>query len=105
MKKVQLKELAYLKTGDKGDIMNVAVAAFNKENYEIIKKQLTADKVKKHFNGLVKGKVYRYELRNLNALNFVLCNAIEGGGSLTLSLDILGKGYGASFARMMIEVD
>ena len=104
MKKVQLLKLAHARSGDKGDTANVGVIALKAEYYDIIKKQLTAEKVKKHFGANVKGRVDRFELPNIGALNFLLHNALGGGGTLTLKHDAQGKVVSANILRMEIEV-
>jgi len=104
MKKVQLLKLAHARSGDKGDTANVGVIALKKEYYDILKDQLTADKVKKHFAKNVKGKVERFELPNIAAFNFLLHNALGGGGTLTLKHDAQGKVVSANILRMEIEV-
>lgn len=104
MKKIQLLKLAHARSGDKGDTANVGVIALKPEYYEIIKTQLTAEKVKEHFGNNVKGKVERFELPNIGALNFLLYNALGGGGTLTLKHDAQGKVVSANILRMQIEV-
>jgi hypothetical protein len=104
MKKVQLLKLAHARSGDKGDTANVGVIALKPEFYEIIKEQLTEEKVKSHFGKNVKGKVERFEMPNLGALNFLLHNALGGGGTLTLKHDAQGKVVSANILRMEIDV-
>lgn len=104
MKKIQLVKIAHARSGDKGDTANVGVIALKPEYYDIIKNQLTADKVKKHFGANVKGKVERFEMPNIGALNFLLHNALGGGGTLTLKHDAQGKVVSANILRMIIEV-
>jgi len=104
MKKVQLLKLAHARSGDKGDTANVGVIALKPEYYDIIKKELTAERVKKHFGKNVKGKVERFELPNIAALNFLLHNALGGGGTLTLKHDAQGKVVSANILRIEIDV-
>lgn len=104
MKKVQLVKLAHARSGDKGDTANVGVIALKPEYYPIIREQLTAEKVKAHFGRNVKGRVERFELPNLGALNFLLHNALGGGGTLTLKHDAQGKVVSANILRMYIDV-
>ncbi len=104
MKKVQLIKLAHARSGDKGDTANVGVIALKPEYYKIIREQVTEEKVKKHFGNNVKGKVERFEMPNLGALNFLLHNALGGGGTLTLKHDAQGKVVSANILRMEIEV-
>ena len=91
MKNVKLKEIAWGKAGDKGDKLNINVIAKSKEYYEPIKKQLTPERVKDLYKGIVKGEVKRFEAPNLNAFNFVLYNALGGGATVTLHMDITGR--------------
>ena len=79
MEKIKLLEIASARSGDKNDICNIGVMANSQENYELLVKHLTAEKVKAHFNGLIKGKVMRYEWPSIEALNFVCHNALDGG--------------------------
>ena len=104
MKKVQLRELCYARSGDKGDISDIGLMAFNKENYEIIKKEVTPERVKQHFKGMVRGEVKVYEMPNLNSLEIVMYNALGGGASRSLSIDTTGKSMGLALLRMEVEV-
>ena len=101
--KVKLLEIASARSGDKNDICNIGVLARSSEHYETIKKQLTAEKVKEHFKGLIKGEVIRYEWPNIEALNFVCHKALDGGGSRSLRMDTLGKNFSSHLLR--IEID
>ena len=105
MKKVQLREIAYARSGDKGDIVNIGLMAKDDKAYQIIKEKVTAQKVKEHFKGIVKGDVVRYEMDNLNSLEFVLHNALGGGATRTLAMDQTGKAYGQNLLRIMIDVE
>jgi hypothetical protein len=105
MSKVKLVEIAHARSGDKGDISNVGLIAFNEKGYEVLKEKVTASRVKEHFGDLVKGKVIRYELPNLLALNFVMHGALGGGGARSLRIDALGKTMAGALLRMEIEVD
>ncbi|MEB1809269.1 MAG: hypothetical protein LPK26_18590 [Bacillaceae bacterium] len=105
MVKVKLKEIAQSRSGDKGNTVNVALFAPNQEIYNIFLTEVTPEKVKEHFNGLVEGEVVRFELPNIFALNFVCKEALNGGGSSSIRLDNLGKCFGSNLLRMEIEVD
>ena len=105
MKKIKLLEIAHARSGDKGDTANVGVIALKPEYYKLLKKQLTVDNVKKHFGNSVKGKVERFEMPNIHALNFLLHNALGGGGTMTLKHDAQGKTFSAALLRMEIEAD
>lgn len=104
MKKVRLIEIAHARSGDKGDTANVGLIALNPKNYPLLEKHVTAEKVKKHFAGICHGKVERFELPNLGALNFLLHQSLGGGGTLSLKTDAQGKTYAAALLRMEIEV-
>lgn len=90
---MKLREIAHSRAGDKGNISNVSVIAKDEKYYEFIKQHVTVDKVKDLYKDLVKGDVIRYELPCIGALNFVMYNALGGGVTRTLSLDIHGKSY------------
>lgn len=101
---VQLLELAHARSGDKGDTANVGVIAYDDEDYPLLVEQLTAERVKEHFGDLVKGPVKRFELPNLHALNFLLHEALDGGGTVSLMTDAQGKVFSTALLRMRIEV-
>lgn len=102
--KVRLLKLAHARSGDKGDTANVAIIAYKPEYYAYLKKVLTTDRVKKHFQGICHGEVDRFELPNLHALNFLLHKALGGGGTQTLRHDAQGKTFSTAFLRMEIEL-
>ncbi len=101
---VRLSRIAHARSGDKGDISNVGLIAKDPRHYELLAREVTAERVKSHFGELVKGKVTRYELPNLHALNFVLEQALDGGGTISLRTDAQGKTHGAALLAMEIEV-
>ncbi len=101
----QLIELAHARSGDKGDTSNIGIIARKPEYYPILVREVTAEKVKKHFAGICLGEVQRYELPNLGALNFLLHQALDGGGTLALKADPQGKTYSSALLRMEIDVD
>ena len=102
--KIKLIDIAHGRSGDKGDAANVGIIAYDVNGFEIIQKYLTAEKVKQHFTGICFGEVERFELPNLNALNFILHNTLGGGGTVSLKLDAQGKTLAAALLRMKIEV-
>jgi hypothetical protein len=104
MARVQLVHLAHARSGDKGDTANVGVIAYDAAHYDLLRKQLTAERVKAHFGDLVAGPVERFELPNLHALNFLLHNALDGGGTVSLMNDAQGKVMSTAMLRMEIEV-
>ena len=103
MTKIRLSEIAQARSGDKGDGSNVGVFVATPEHYELIKRELTTERVKQHFAGICKGEVVRYELPNLLALNFILHDSLGGGGSASLITDAQGKTHGLALLRMEIE--
>ena len=102
--RVRLLDIAHARSGDKGDTANVGVIALDPRWYEILDKFVTQQKVADHFRGMIDGDVERYELPNLNALNFLLHGALDGGGTLSLKTDAQGKVYSTALLRMVIDV-
>jgi hypothetical protein len=102
--KTALFNLAHARSGDKGDLCNIGVIARKPEYYPVLVRELTAERVKAWFADWCKGNVERYELPNLEALNFVLYRALDGGALTSLRLDRQGKTYGFALLRMPIEV-
>lgn len=101
--RISLSELCGYRSGDKGNLVNIALFAYSEDVYELIKRVVTAERVAEHFAPLVRGEVTRYEARNLLALNFVLRDALGGGGPSTLRADNLGKTFGGTLVRLEIE--
>ena len=100
---MRLSELAHTRSGDKGDTANIGVIAWRAEDYPVLLRELTPERVKHFFGGMVKGEVERFELPNLGALNFLLHEALGGGGTVTLRVDAQGKTYGAALLSMEID--
>ena len=92
---MRLRDIAHARTGDKGDVCNISVIAFDERDYPRLVRDVTADRVKTHFAGIVHGDVARYELPTLGALNFVLTRALGGGVTRSLALDAHGKSLSA----------
>ncbi len=103
--KTPLARIAHCRSGDKGDVANIGVVAWEERYYPVLVREVTAERVKAHFGERVKGGVERYELPNLAALNFVLHEALDGGGTVSLRTDAQGKTLGAALLRMEIEID
>lgn len=101
---VQLLRLAHARSGDKGDTANVGVIAYRPEFYPILVEQLTPERVKNHFQGICQGEVERFEMPNIGALNFLLHNALGGGGTVSLRTDAQGKTLSTAMLRMQVEV-
>jgi hypothetical protein len=104
MARLALRELCGYRAGDKGDIADVAIFADDDETYDLIVREVTPERVKEHFGAMVHGVVERYEARNVLALNFVLRDALGGGGPRSLRSDSLGKTLGGALVRMEIDV-
>jgi hypothetical protein len=102
--KVQLLRLAHARSGDKGDTANIGLIALEPEYYPTLVKEVTAARVKKHFRGICKGPVERFEIPNLGALNFLLHESLGGGGTVSLKTDAQGKTYSTALLRMEIDV-
>ncbi|HET6777726.1 MAG TPA: hypothetical protein VFH26_02445 [Gemmatimonadales bacterium] len=101
--RLQLRYLAHARSGDKGDTANVGLIALEPEYYPILKREVTVARVARHFKGMVSG-VERFELPNLNALNFLLHGALGGGGTISLKTDAQGKVYSTALLRLEIPV-
>ena len=104
MARVQLRDLCGARSGDKGDVSDVALFADDEAAYEAVREAVTADRVKAHFGSLVRGPVERYEAPNVLALKFVLHEALGGGAPRSLRSDNLGKTHGAALLRMWVDV-
>ncbi|MFS0667154.1 MULTISPECIES: AtuA-related protein [Peribacillus] len=102
---MKLKQVAHSRTGDKGNISNISVIVYRMEDFEKVKKQVTAAKVKDYFHEIVKGDVVRYELPKIGALNFVLQNALGGGVTKSLALDRHGKSMSSALMDMEIDME
>lgn len=104
MAKVKLIKIAHGRSGDKGNVSNVGIIVRHPDIYPFLKEKLTADVVKEHMKYICKGSVERYELPNIGALNFVLNDSLDGGGTVSLKLDAQGKTHASTLLRMDIEV-
>jgi len=104
MAQILLRDFCQVRSGDKGNTVNVALFAPTPVLYGLIREQLTPERVKEHFGAWVEGPVERYEADNLLALNFVLHGALNGGGSYSIRMDNLGKCFGPSILRMRVTV-
>jgi hypothetical protein len=102
--RIRLLDIAHARSGDKGDTANVGVIALDPRWYGVLEQFVTRKRVADHFRGMIQGDVERYELPNLNALNFLLHGALDGGGTLSLKTDAQGKVYSTALLRMVIDV-
>ena len=98
---MRLREIAHSRTGDKGDISNISVIAFDPKDFSLLAERVTAERVAALFAGLATGPVTRYELPYVGALNFVLEGALGGGVTRALTLDAHGK----SLSSLMLELE
>ncbi len=104
MPEVHLLRIAHGRSGDKGDASNVGIIARHPDIYPFLKEKLTTDVVKDHMKHICKGKVERFELPNLGALNFLLHESLGGGGTVSLKLDAQGKTHASMLLRMKLDV-
>ena len=101
--RIKLSEIAHARSGDKGDASNVGLIAETPELFEVIREQVTAERVKQHFREVCRGPVDRYELPNILALNFILHDSLGGGGTESLKNDAQGKTHAQGLLQMEIE--
>lgn len=102
--RVPLGNIAYARSGDKGNSANIGVIAYTPEGFEVLRQRLTAEAVQHFFAPLSPSKVIRYELPNLGALNFVLEGVLAGGGSRSLRLDAQGKALGQAILDLQVTI-
>ena len=100
---VKLREIAHSRTGDKGNTSNISVIAYDAKHYPLLKAEVTSERVKAHFAGVVEGHVVRYELPDIAALNFVMTQTLGGGVTRSLALDAHGKSLSSALLDMEIE--
>jgi hypothetical protein len=100
---MRVADLAHGRSGDKGDTCNVGIVAYDDEGYAVLRARLTEERVKEHYGDLVKGTVTRYEIPGIRALNFVLTRALDGGGTMSLRSDHLGKVMYAWLLRLDLD--
>ena len=99
---MKLYEIAHSRTGDKGNISNLSLIPYDEKDYEMLSEKVTAEQVKEHFKGMVKGEVVRYELPEVCCLNYVMQAALDGGVTRSLSVDMHGKGFSSYLLDMEI---
>ena len=98
---IRLADIAVARSGDKGSGANIGIIARDPGDYELLLRLLTAERVEAFFTHLGVGRVVRYELPNLAALNFVLPGILDGGGSVSLRTDAQGKALG----QMLLDLE
>ncbi|HTY25916.1 MAG TPA: hypothetical protein VMC85_22495 [Desulfomonilaceae bacterium] len=97
---MKLRELAHSRTGDKGNTANISVIAYREEDYPLLERYVTAERVKEFFAPIVEGEVIRYTVPNIGALNFVMHGALGGGVTRTIALDQHGKSLSSAILEM-----
>src|SRR6201993_3635632 len=102
---MKLRDIAHSRTGDKGNISNISVIAYDEKHYPLLLAEVTPARVKAHFAGIVEGEVVRYELPNISALNFVMSRALGGGVTRSLALDAHGKSLSSALLDLDIDAD
>lgn len=103
-RRVLLREIAHARSGDKGNCSNVSVFVYDAQHFNAVAEQLTGTLLKHHFGALLTGEITRYELPNLDGLNFVMQNALEGGVNESLNLDGHGKSWSSLILGLEIEI-
>lgn len=101
---VALREIAFVRSGDKGDVCNLGVVPYDPRNFDLIKQQVTVERIRDLFGQLVRGDIHRYELPGICAFNFVMQGALQGGVSRSLALDTHGKAFASLALSLEIEV-
>ena len=104
MIRVLLEDIAHARSGDKGDGSNVGVIAYTEAGFRLIQRELTTERIKKHFSAICKGGVDRFEVPNLKAINFILHDSLGGGGSESVKTDAQGKTHGQALLRMELDL-
>ena len=104
MSRLPLREIAHARAGDKGNRSNVSVFAYATEHYPVLLAEVTPARLKREFGGVLRGEIKRYELPNLNGINLVMDQALEGGVNESLNLDGHGKSWSSLILGMEIEV-
>jgi hypothetical protein len=103
-RRIRLVEIAHARSGDKGDTANIGLIANRAADYPLLVRHVTAARVARHFKGMIRGPVERFELPNLRALNFLLHGALDGGGTISLKTDAQGKVFSTALLRMEIDL-
>ncbi|MBR6395968.1 MAG: hypothetical protein IKS09_03265 [Lachnospiraceae bacterium] len=99
---MKLKEIAHSRTGDKGNISVISVIAFEAKDYPVIKEKVTTEVVREYFKEIVHGNITRYEMDGICALNFVMEDALGGGVTRSLAIDMHGKTLGSALLEMEV---
>ena len=102
--RVPLRQIAHARSGDKGNRSNLSVFAYEPAHYDTLRRQITPERLKEHFGGVLRGPIRRYELPNLHGMNFVMDQALEGGVNESLNLDGHGKSRSAMILALEVEI-
>ncbi|MBW7968415.1 hypothetical protein [Bradyrhizobium sp. BR 10289] len=102
---MKLRDIAHSRTGDKGNISNVSLIAYDPNDYGVLCDYVTAERVRQLFDGVVQGEVRRYELPGIAALNFVMTEALGGGVTRSLAIDAHGKSLSSALLNMDLPDD
>ena len=100
-----LKDLAYTRSGDTGDVSNIGVLAFDHDAYELLRRTLTPERLKAHFGAMIRGGIEVYEMPNIEALQIVMHGALGGGATRTLRFDQTGKAMATALMRLEVPID
>ena len=102
-RKIKLHDICHSRSGDKRDTLNIGLICYDKKDFELIQKEVTAERVKAFFEGCCQGNVERFELPGIGALNFVLYEALDGGASRGRTIDCYGKTHSSMLLDMEID--
>lgn len=102
--RLPLREIAHSRAGDKGDVSNVSLIAYHPGDWELLRQEVTAERVRQHFDGIVMGEVVRHELPRIHALNFVMQRALASGVTRSLRMDLHGKALSSLLLTLTIDV-
>jgi hypothetical protein len=100
---IKLHDLAIARSGDKGNLATLSVIAIDPAHYARLERVLTAERVRAHFAGVVRGEVQRFELPHLGALHFVMQDALAGGVTRSLALDAHGKTLASAVLDIAVD--
>jgi hypothetical protein len=104
MATVLLREIAFSRSGDKGSISNIGVVPLHPRYVDVVREQITPERVLATYSHLAKGPVRRFELQGIGAFNYVIYNALDGGVSRSRAIDAYGKAYGSLILSMQVEL-
>lgn len=99
---MKLYDIAHSRAGDKGNISTLSLIPYHENDYEMLCQKVTVERVQNHLNGIVSGKIIRYEMPNISSLLFVCQDALAGGVTTSLRMDTHGKAL--SYALLEMEI-